>query len=339
MSYLYLIDSNVKVGFRQGETVITHLVDGSEQRMPFAEIEGVSVFGMVQLSTRFVRECISSNVPVCYYSDNGHYFGMTSSSLHVNPVRQKRQVYLTDDEEFCLQWARTVVDAKIRNSLALLESFDAAYSLTEEDTEGLRHSLANLQYAETVDMANGFEGNAAKCYFRCLSKAIQPAGLKFRARSTRPPKDPFNSMLSFGYSILYRNIIGAIERHGLHPYFAFMHRSRLGHAALASDLIEELRAPLVDRVVMELANSGEVDEDDFEPNESGAVYMKRGLMRRLTSMISETLVKGRPFFSAYGDSRSYGFQVMLDRKIDSAIDAIDNGDAALYNPYIWETET
>lgn len=339
MSYLYLIDSNAKVGFRQGEVVITHLDDGSEQRMPFAGIEGVSVFGMSQLSTRFVRECISSNVPVCYYSDDGHYFGMTSSSLHVNPVRQKRQVYLTDDTEFCLRWARTVVDAKIRNSLALLELLDAACFLTEEDAEGLRHSLACLQYAETVDMANGFEGNAAKCYFRCLSKAIQPEGLKFNTRSTRPPKDPFNSMLSFGYSILYRNIIGAIERHGLNPYFAFMHRARLGHAALASDLVEDLRAPIVDRVVMELANSGEVSAGDFEPNEAGAVYMKRGLMRRLTGMISEALIEGRPYLSAYGDSRSYGFQVMLDRKIDSVVEAIDNSDAALYTPYIWESET
>lgn len=161
--------------------------------MPFADIEGVSVFGMAQLSTRFVRECISSNVPVCYYSDDGHYFGMTSSSLHVNPVRQKRQVHLTDDEEFCLQWARTVVDAKIRNSLALLESFDAAYSLTEEDTEGLRHSLANLQYAETVNMANASRATPPNATFvvcprlsnQRISNSVRAAHAHRRIRLTR----------------------------------------------------------------------------------------------------------------------------------------------------------
>jgi CRISPR-associated protein Cas1 len=112
----------------------------------------------------------------------------------------------------------------------------------------MRHSLDNLHFAESVDASIGFEGNAAKEYFKCLSKAILPEEFKFRGRSTRPPKDPFNSMLSFGYSIFYRNIIGAIERHGLHPYFAFMHKSKLGHASLASDLIEDLRAPLVDKL-------------------------------------------------------------------------------------------
>ena len=119
MSHLYLIDSDVKVGYSQGEAVVTSLADGRERRLPFAELEDVSVFGMAQLSTRFVRECISSGVPVLYYSEDGHYFGRTSSGEHVNPARQKRQVLLTDDPDFCLAWAKTVVDAKIRNSLAL----------------------------------------------------------------------------------------------------------------------------------------------------------------------------------------------------------------------------
>ena len=160
--------------------------------------------------------------------------------------------------------------------------------------------------------------------------------LRFKGRSTRPPKDPVNSMLSFGYSFLYRNIIGAVERHGLHPHFAFMHKAARGHAALASDLVEDLRAPIVDRVVMELVNSGEVVPGDFITNEQGAVYMSRGLMGRFTAALSQLVVRGEPYLSSYGDSRSYGFQAMLDRKLDSAIEAIDTGDATLYRPLLWE---
>ncbi len=293
---------------------------------------------MAQLSTKLVRECIASNVRISYYSDDGHYFGSTSSSEYLNPIRQKQQAYLTDDSAFCLEWACRIVEAKIRNSLTLLDSLGGLCELTEEDTKGLRHSLDSLRYAETVDMVLGFEGNAAKSYFKCLSKAVVPEELRFSGRSSRPPKDPFNSMLSFGYSVLYRNIIGAIERHGLHPYFAFMHKLKLGHAALASDLVEDLRASLVDKTVLEFVNSGEVGPDDFEPNGAGAIYMKRETMRRLTSLLSRTLVKGQPFFSAFGDKKSYGFQVMLDKKIVSAIAAIEKGDASLYTPFVWELE-
>lgn len=326
----------MKVGFRQGQAVVTHIDNGIERHIPFADIEDVSVFGMAQLSTRFVRECISSNIPVCYYSEDGHYFGSISSSESVNPARQKRQVYLTDDKDFCLAWALNIIEAKIRNSLTLIKSQPGFCELEEEDIGGLLHSLDSLHYAETVDMALGFEGNAAKSYFKCLSKAIAPEEFRFHGRSSRPPRDPFNSMLSFGYSIFYRNLIGAIERRGLHPYFAFMHKTKQGHAALASDLIEDLRAPLVDRTVLEFVNSGEVDVDDFEPNSSGAVYMKRETMRRLTSVFSQVLVRGEQFFASHGDTRVYGVQVMLDKKVSSTIQAIEKGDATLYTPFIWE---
>ena len=291
---------------------------------------------MAQLSTRFIRECISSNLPVCYYSEDGHYFGSIDSFERIDPIRQKLQIYLTDDSDFCLEMARCIIDAKIRNSLTLLESLQGVCQLSDDDTQGLRHSLKSLRYAESIDMVNGFEGHAAKCYFACLAKAIVPEDLRFAGRSTRPPKDPFNSMLSFGYSVLYRNIIGAIERHGLHPYFAFIHKSKYGHAALASDLMEDLRAPVIDRIVVEFVNSGEIGVEDFELKDSGAIYMGRGTMRRLTGIITQSMVKGQPFFIAYGDNKNYGFQVMLDKRMQSLVGAIEKGDASLYKPFVWE---
>lgn len=325
----------MKVGFSQGQVVIKDLDNGIERRVPFAEVEGISVFGMAQLSTQLVRECIANNVVIGYYSDDGHYFGSTGSFERIDPARQKRQMYLTDDAEFCLAWSRRVVEAKIRNSLALLECMDDAHVLAESDRRGLQHSLANLVYADSVDAAIGYEGNAAKCYFQCLAKLVFDDGLRFAGRSTRPPKDPFNSMLSYGYSVLYRNIIGAIERHGLHPYFAFMHKIKFGHASLASDLIEELRAPIVDKTVLELVNSGRVEPSDFEYSDSGAVYMTRATMKLLTSKLTQVIVKSEKYFAAYDDARSYGFQVMLDKKIATVIEAIEQRNPTRYRPYIW----
>lgn len=117
-----------------------------------------------------------------------------------------------------------------------------------------------------------------------------------------------------------------------------MHKVGKGHAALASDLIEELRAPIVDRNVVDLVNSGEVCLEDFETTASGAVYMKRGSVRHLATLLSDCMVKPHRYFSEYGDSRSYGFQYMLDKKIHSIIEAIDNSDATLYRPFLWNPE-
>lgn len=339
MSHLYLVESNLKIGFDQGQLVVKSLDDGSERRLPFATVDGISVFGMPQLSTRLIRECITSNVAIGYYTEDGHYIGGISPRDHIDPMRQKQQIVLTDDEQFCLEWAKKVVAAKIHNSLALLELMGDLYRFNDKELHGLRHSLGSLAYAETVDMVNGFEGNAAKAYFQCLAKLVVPEEFAFSGRSTQPPKDPFNSMLSYGYSLLYRNIVGAIERHGLHAHFAFMHKIKRGHVALASDLIEDFRAPLVDKTIIELVNAGEIDPNGFTPNDRGGFFMVKQTMKRLTDRMTDIMAQRQTFFSAYDDRQAYGFQAMLDKKIMSVIDAIEHRDASLYRPFIWEAET
>lgn len=213
----------------------------------------------------------------------------------------------------------------------------ALYAFDDNELHGLHHSLDSLKYAETIDMVNGFEGNAAKTYFQCLAKLIIPEEFAFSGRSTQPPKDPFNSMLSYGYSLLYRNIVGAIERHGLHTHFAFMHQIKRGHAALASDLIEDFRAPLVDRTIIELVNEGEINSTGFTPSDNGGFFMAKQTMKRLTDRLTDIMAQRQQFFSAYDDHQAYGFQAMLDKKILSVMSAIEKRDATLYRPFLWKT--
>ncbi|NHM16475.1 CRISPR-associated endonuclease Cas1 [Eggerthellaceae bacterium zg-887] len=337
MSYLYLTESGISLGFSQGSVTVKQKEREEAQTLPLANIDGISVFGKAQLSTQLIRECMAANISIGYYSDEGHYFGKISSFNRIDPDRQKRQVYLTDDAWFCLALSRKIIDAKIRNSLALLNSMRNIYDFEEGDLRGLTHSLNNLRSANSVEMVLGFEGSAARCYFKCLSKLLLDDAFAFRGRNAHPPKDPFNSMISYGYSLLYRNIIGAVERHGLHPYFAYLHKQKYGHAALASDLIEEFRSPLVDKTILDFINAGEVDISEFSCNESGATYLNRSAMKRLTDRFSEILARNQQYFLSYGDRKSYGFQVMLDKKIDSLIDAIEHRDPQRYQPFIWES--
>jgi CRISPR-associated protein Cas1 len=336
MPHLYITESNLKLGLSDGQIIIRNLDDGSERKVPFLNVDGISVFGMPQLSTQLLRECLSSGIPVAFYSNDGHYFGNISSTERIDPIRQKRQIYLTDNLEFCVRWSRNIIDAKIRNSLALLGSMADIYMFAPDEVHGLMHSLANLKTADSVEQLLGFEGNAAKNYFECLPKLLRNENFFFSGRSSRPPKDSFNSMLSYGYSLFYRNIIGAIERHGLHPYFAYMHKLKFGHAALASDLIEEYRAPLIDRTILDVVNSGEVEPSDFYINDAGAVYMTKQASKRLTDRFSEIIAKSDRYFEDSDDRKSYGFQVMLDKKIVKLIEAIEKRDADTYRPYLWK---
>ncbi|MDO6387968.1 CRISPR-associated endonuclease Cas1 [Uliginosibacterium sp. 31-12] len=92
-------------------------------------------------------------------------------------------------------------------------------------------------------------------------------------RTRRPPRDRFNALLSFVYAMWMNDCRSAIEAAGLDPQIGFLHAVRLGRAALALDLQEEFRA-IADRLVLTLINRGQINPDDFDLREGGAVSLQ-----------------------------------------------------------------
>jgi CRISPR-associated protein Cas1 len=87
---------------------------------------------------------------------------------------------------------------------------------------------------------------------------------RFDGRSRRPPRDRFNALLSFGYALLYRDVLQSIIAVGLEPAFGFFHRPRSAAHPLALDLMELFRVPLWDMPLVASLNRLQWDADsDF----------------------------------------------------------------------------
>jgi CRISPR-associated protein Cas1 len=114
----------------------------------------------------------------------------------------------------------------------------------------------------------GVEGQAAAVYFPAYS-ALLPEPFRFGCRSAHPPADPSNSLLSFGYTLLHQNVYSALKTVGLDPRIGFLHSARREFPALACDLTEEFRAPLVDRMVLDFLSSENVGTADFNSTPRG----------------------------------------------------------------------
>ena len=93
-------------------------------------------------------------------------------------------------------------------------------------------------------------------------------------RSRRPPRDRFNALLSFLYSMVMNDCRSALESVGLDPQLGLLHAVRPGRAALALDLMEEFRAILADRLALTLVNRGQITAHDLTEHEGGAVYLE-----------------------------------------------------------------
>jgi CRISPR-associated protein Cas1 len=146
-----------------------------------------------------------------------------------------------------------------------------------------------------------------------------------------PPKDPVNSLLSFGYTLLLYEIYTAIVNKGLHPYAAFLHKDRKGHPSLASDLIEEWRAVIVDSLVLKLFRKGSFIRDDFITKEkTGGVYLCRNKVKKFISEF-ETKLNTEVRYASISGSRM-SFRRTIAYQANSLAKAIDSENPTLYYP-------
>jgi CRISPR-associated protein Cas1 len=121
----------------------------------------------------------------------------------------------------------------------------------------------------------GLEGAGSAIYFSCFHNLLaDQQQWSFPGRVKRPPTDPINALLSYGYAILSSQVSSAVQIVGFDPYIGYLHSSAYGRPALALDLMEEFRPLIVDSVVITLLNNRMLTLDDFHV-ELGAYRLKK----------------------------------------------------------------
>jgi len=111
-----------------------------------------------------------------------------------------------------------------------------------------------------IESLLGVEGDAARIYFGMFGTMLR-SDLTFAGRSRRPPRDPVNALLSFGYTLLTTELTGALAAQGLDPFVGVLHDLDYGRPSLALDLLEEFRQPIIDRLVLSVVNRGVLKAD------------------------------------------------------------------------------
>ncbi len=110
----------------------------------------------------------------------------------------------------------------------------------------------------------GLEGAGSSAYFSVFNRLLKPPWDEmFPRRVRRPPTDPVNALLSFGYTLLCTQAMAMGSVVGFDPYVGYLHAAGYGKPALALDLMEEFRPVVVDSVVITLLNTGVLKPGDF----------------------------------------------------------------------------
>jgi CRISPR-associated protein Cas1 len=271
------------------------------------DVSQVVLQGGVYLTGPALHELMARQVPVTWLSHGGWFLGHTVGLGHKNVELRTAQFRASFDERHCLQLARDIVAAKIRNQRTLLRRNWKRGDLPEALLGEFRHDIDAAERAHDLPQLLGAEGNAAARYFRHFGQMLSPpadgdaaaAGewaFDFERRTRRPPTDAVNALLSYAYSLLTRSVAVTLTAVGFDAYRGFYHQSRYGRPALALDVMEPFRPLLADSAVLMAINNGEVGVGDFvraggavNLNEKGRRAFIAGFERRLSQEITHPI--------------------------------------------------
>jgi CRISPR-associated protein Cas1 len=249
----------------EGETLLVSRGGRPLRRVRIAELDQVLLFGQVQLSTAAVARLMRREVDVVFLTHQGYFrarlVGAGARQARLRLAQLRRAL----EPGFCVAVSRALVAGKINHQRQVL--LRAQRRLRDEalaDALGRLRLLAEeCPREEDLERLRGLEGMAAALYFGQFGKLLRVADLPFAGRSRRPPRDPVNACLSFGYALLGNVLETEILRCGLEPLVGFLHQPAHGRPSLMLDLLEESR-PLVDTLVLRLINRRQLGPVDFE---------------------------------------------------------------------------
>jgi CRISPR-associated protein Cas1 len=249
--------------------------------VPIAPLTRVFLRGDVRLSAALLGQLGERGVGVVVLSGRRGKPSLMLARPHNDASRRVEQIIKSGDAGFCLEVARDLVERKLSRQIEWFDELRAAdlqarYELTHA-MRLLTEQRERLPRAESLAALRGMEGAAAASYFDGL-KAVVPDSLHFKSRNRRPPKDPFNALLSLTYTLAHAELAIALYGAGFDPYVGFYHRLDFGRESLASDLLEALR-PLCDKFCLQLVRRQTVGKDDFSTSESGCLLGKAGRAR------------------------------------------------------------
>ena len=277
LNTLYITSDDAYVR-KERETFVVEVNNEKVFQAPTHSIENIVCFGFKPLTPALMAYCAENNVGISYLSENGKFLARVYGAQQGNVLLRKMQYAISDDEFQSLAIARPIIAAKVSNYRSLLLRHqrnhpDDCNEEVKSAAEIMGRRLANIQSSISLDELRGYEGECATLYFGVLTYLItvQQEDFTFTQRSKRPPLDPANALLSFLYAILANDVRSALETVGLDPQVGFLHQLRSGRPSLALDIMEEFRAYLGDRIMLNLINLKQVTKKDFEIRESGEI--------------------------------------------------------------------
>jgi len=256
---------------KKSERLLVRKGDKLLYQFPFFRLNEVVIASRgIGFSSDLIEELCERGVRISFLDSRGQPYAMLTSPMLTATVQARREQLLAFSDTRGLMFAKAIVGGKIANQERLLRYFGKhvkkaapdRFVTIEQTAKVLKEQRAKVATIEgnCIDDVRaslmGIEGMAGKLYWDGV-RTIIGQRVEFFGREHRGAVDAVNSLLNYGYGVLYSQVWGAVLNAGLEPFAGFLHVDRPGKPSLVLDLVEEFRQPVVDRAVIAHLNLGE----------------------------------------------------------------------------------
>ena len=314
---IHITEVGSRIG-KAGKQIVVMPKDGNPTKMPSSDVAALVLHGGVQISAQTIHFAIANDIGVHWLTSGGAYVGGVSRAGGVH--RRLRQYEGLRDAKLRQRLTQCLIRSKLENQLGFLIRSGRnrkCLDKIKDELNGIRAALRGLnsESAVDIDVLRGHEGIGARYFFDALPCLLDPEQklMAFSGRNRHPPKDPFNAVLSFGYSLIYRDVMAAIIAVGLDPAIGFFHRPRSAAYPLALDVMELFRTALWDMPLLASINRRQWTDDDFSRTRQQVWLSSHGRKKAIT--IYETRKQNQWRHPVLDYSLSYARAIELEIRL------------------------
>lgn len=281
---LYITEPYVFLGL-SGDTAVIKKEQKIIDTFPLRRISEVMVLEKTVFSTGFIRHCVEKDIPFTITLNNGYYITTIKpdSKKYYEISHAHARKYYSLSDTACLCIAKEFAAGKIRN---YRNFFKQKYRKGKHEfLQELDDGISRIYQAGDIYQVRGFEGAFSKKIFSRLNDHIKNPYFHLEKRM-RHRQDPINSLLNFGYYLLFSRINASLRAVGLNPYLGFLHSPGNRYESLVCD-VQELFRSRIDRLVLRLINMKIINEKDFVETRNGFYLDKEGKGKYINRMEEE----------------------------------------------------
>lgn len=268
MNTIYLLSAGSQLRKNGGRIEILEKAQQRIYSILPQDVDSVVAGGHTQISTEAMYLLLQNNCQITYIDRRGNviaYLGDGHQSLEKLLLQQKAFANI----HIVRKLINDTIGIKIANQRKLLAYYASSMNdpILWTASKTIKIYEEKLKQCSSVESARGIEGMASKIYFEAFGNIFDAKCWDWQGRNRRPPRDPINSMLSYGYAFLEREVRAGIAGTGLDPRIGFFHSNNGRKDSLVYDLMEMFRQNIIDKFVLKLINRHSFYPIDFTMDE------------------------------------------------------------------------